>query len=225
VTLLLLLHPSFLSLTYFLDGEGQHIYLHVPFLSAGGHPFTVSSIPSSNEDNDSISTQTMIIRVREGLTRRLFALPPSSPPTPTAYLPGTVWTEGPYGNQQYLDFYATLVLVAGGSGVSFTLPVMMDIVRRARGMWDATQRENGTGDAKEWNGDAVATLRLTFIWIIKKQGIIFLVSRFGVWNFNINWPLPRPRRAHRMDRASSKTSPLTRATRFSQPPCLRDFTF
>lgn len=74
---------------------GQHVYLHVPAISAGGHPFSVATVSRALDEsgNDGwgetlrswwafvkgkglhcpkVRQQVMIIRVREGLTRKLY---------------------------------------------------------------------------------------------------------------------------------------------------------
>lgn len=76
---------------------------------------------------------------------------------PTATV-APIWLEGPYGNLNSLDYYQTLLLVAGGSGCSFTLPLMLDYVRRARSMY--------LGNTEV----AVAIERLTFVWVIREEG-------------------------------------------------------
>ena len=162
------LHLSMLGITTDqLRGKtGQHVYLHVPFLSAGGHPFSVCSIdtPLSNPSASKplYSKVVLLVRVRQGLTRRLYDLAVEDHEKrvggfPTAAL-SPCWAEGPYGNLSHLDYYQTVMLIAGGSGASFTTSVMLDIVRRARGM------AFGHRDV------SVATVRLTFVWIIKSQG-------------------------------------------------------
>lgn len=69
-----------------------------------------------------------------------------------------IWLEGPYGNLSSLDYYQTLLLVSGGSGCSFTLPLLLDYVRRARSMYLGNKEV------------AVAIERLTFVWVIKEEG-------------------------------------------------------
>jgi len=54
----------------------QHIYLHAPKESIGGHPFTVCNISrpldQGNNDRPFESTQELLIRVRGGATRQLY---------------------------------------------------------------------------------------------------------------------------------------------------------
>lgn len=169
---------------------GQHVYLHCPLLSAGGHPFSVCSIDKpltqTSSTSNRISTAVLLIRVRAGLTKRLFDLTTgdientispcatltdtspelkSKPFYPSAVI-SPVWLEGPYGNLSHLDYYQTLLLVAGGSGVSFTLPIMLDLVRRARSMHLGVNQDS---EKFEFNEDSIATERLTFVWIVKKE--------------------------------------------------------
>lgn len=68
------------------------------------------------------------------------------------------------GRQKFLgEDYATLVLVSGGSGVSYGLSNALDIVRRARAM--------NLGHLNR--GIAVATQRLSFNWMVKTPGALF----------------------------------------------------
>jgi hypothetical protein len=54
----------------------QHIYLHAPKESIGGHPFTVCNISrpldQGNNARPAESTQELLIRVRGGATRQLY---------------------------------------------------------------------------------------------------------------------------------------------------------
>lgn len=77
-------------------------------------------------------------------------------PTSPAYLRVCV-----DGHEKYLgEDFNTLLLVAGGSGVSYTLSNAMDLVRRARAM------HLGSKDKTI----AIAVKRLSFLWMVKKPG-------------------------------------------------------
>jgi hypothetical protein len=70
----------------------------------------------------------------------------------------------PDGQQKHLgEDYNTLVLIAGGSGVSYTLAIALDLVRRARAMVEAGNQ------TKSLN---IATKRVTFVWVIKRSNQI-----------------------------------------------------
>jgi hypothetical protein len=72
------------------------------------------------------------------------------------------------GHEKFLgEDYDTLVLVAAGSGVSYCLSNALDIVRRARAMYN---------DPKS-RSIAVATKRLSFIWVIKKPGAFLPIQK------------------------------------------------
>lgn len=159
----------------------------MPLISAGGHPFSISSIdqplePSSRQSSK-VSTAVLLIRVQKGVTARLYDLAVAAAGSdlstrqgfPTAELT-KVWIEGGYGLNSHLDYFQTLLLVAGGSGVSFTLPLMLDIVRRRRAMDSCT-----AGDS------AVATDRLTFVWVVRSLGeLVFEVK------LEVLWLIPSP---------------------------------
>ncbi|EJD06301.1 uncharacterized protein FOMMEDRAFT_138344 [Fomitiporia mediterranea MF3/22] len=117
---------------------GQSAYLTVPAVtpwswgvSIEAHPFTIASIDETVErdggEEDELEMK-FIIRVRDGFTRRLhgFAVSAGGSCAVSAFV------DGPYGDPPNVYFYPNVVLVAGGSGVSFTLPLLLDLVRRAR---------------------------------------------------------------------------------------------
>ncbi|GAA95440.1 uncharacterized protein L969DRAFT_614835 [Mixia osmundae IAM 14324] len=121
---------------------GQHVYLHVPDISVGGHPFSISSIDHElgmpfRPHDQAESTQRLLIRVREGMTGRLrdFALAHkeghleanSSLGVPI----GRAWIEGPMGALPPFRDHQTVCLVAGGSGITFITPILCDLVSRA----------------------------------------------------------------------------------------------
>jgi hypothetical protein len=65
------------------------------------------------------------------------------------------------GHEKHLgEDYNTLMLIAGGSGVSYTLSNSIDLVRRARAMHIGSESKT----------IAIATKRLSFVWMVKKPG-------------------------------------------------------
>ena len=155
---------------------GSHIYLHCPttsFTGHLGHPFTVSNISRPltqvSDKRPNIATQELLVRVRKGVTKDLFdktrvlpsphlsGSPHADSRWPTALV--KAWPEGSYGRTQYMAAeFQTLLLVCGGSGVTFGLSLMLDIVRRAGSMYDPA------GSASP-----VACTRLNFVWIIRNM--------------------------------------------------------
>lgn len=128
------------------------------------------------------ANQELIIRVREGLTKKIFKVASEAAPRTNSTLsnssaadsertlPGTsdelkegtpirAWSEGSYGHETYFgEDFNTLMLVAGGSGVSYALSSALDLVRRARAM------HHGSED----KSISLATKRLSFVWMVKK---------------------------------------------------------
>ena len=104
---------------------GQHAYVILPSVSklpTEAHPFTIASIPQSI---DGSSELVFLIRAQGGFTARLreLATRKGAPSSVPAYI------DGPYGNPPDLKGFSTCVLIAGGSGISYTLPLFLDIVR------------------------------------------------------------------------------------------------
>ncbi|KAK5703202.1 hypothetical protein LTR97_004151 [Elasticomyces elasticus] len=99
---------------------GQHFNLTFPSLGIWEtHPFTPSSLPGPNARTQH---HTYLVRVRRGITARLAALGDG------ATIP--VIMAGPYG-RAYPSYSAQNILaVAGGTGVTFTLPIMLQALRQ-----------------------------------------------------------------------------------------------
>jgi len=124
---------------HFHWSPGQTAYLIMPGVSTlpfEAHPFTIASIDSplaaegESEKELGVSAPywkelVFLIQARGGFTKRL----------KESALQGKtvkVFVDGPYGPSPDLGKYNTSVLVAGGTGVSYTLPVLLSIVQRAR---------------------------------------------------------------------------------------------
>lgn len=101
---------------------GQHFFLTFPTLSfLESHPFTASNIPTPGARTQD---QLYIIRVLKGQTKRLADLciePDTEYPLPTIVC-------GPYGTSVIDQSASNYQLVAGGTGVSFTLPLAQNII-------------------------------------------------------------------------------------------------
>lgn len=113
---------------------GSHAFLWVPAIRwVESHPFTlVSSNPSE-----------FVIRVYDGFTRDLYKAAQRSP--------GRVLrcsVDGPYGQVPNFRRFEKVILVAGGSGASFTFAIALDLVEKL--------------------DTAVKTI--DFIWAVRQQG-------------------------------------------------------
>lgn len=130
---------------------GSYVRLFMPrFNIVQGHPATILSTPSSH-DGDLV----FILRSCGGFTKRLLKAAQVENHQP-AHL---TLIDGPYPSP-HADFacFDTLVLIAGSTGVTFTLSVLLDIAQRAK-----TQK-------------ALPLRTLHFTWVIKRRSWISWVS-------------------------------------------------
>lgn len=140
---------------------GQHIYLYIPAVGWWtSHPFSVGwneaedqmsgekYLPLSRQDmvnSPRKETISLVVRRRTGMTDTLFqraAKQPSSKVTLRAF------AEGPYGNIHSLDSYGSVMLVAGGIGITHHVPFVRHLVAGFA---------NGT----------VAVRRIRLVWILQ----------------------------------------------------------
>lgn len=75
------------------------------------------------------------------------------------------FVEGPYGHDPLAHHYESVLLICGGSGVSFGISILLDLVRRAR------NRDLG-GEKR------LVTTRLTWVWTVRETGM-FVLSWFS----------------------------------------------
>jgi predicted ferric reductase len=142
---------------------GQHIFLSchsiVPLQS---HPFTIASIPEDGR-------MEFIIKAEKGGTTRfhkyakkLDGLPDSTEKRRTR----TVAIEGPYGTLRPLRQFDSVVLLAGSTGVTFTMPLLRDLVQG----WK--ENENlGAGSVSLFGKPKGAVTRhIRFVWVVKSRG-------------------------------------------------------
>lgn len=124
---------------------GQHAFVSchslVPFQS---HPFTISSIPSDGH-------LEFVVRAHTGGTRKFHrhacqCLPPQSDECRTVFL------DGPYGRIRPLEQFDTVVLLAGGTGASFCIPLFRDLVHL------------------KISHLPLVTRRVRFVWAVKSRG-------------------------------------------------------
>lgn len=135
---------------------GQHAYVVLPTISTlptEAHPFTIASAANKLDGTEAAFGEerdvSFIIRGREGFTGRLREHAKNGK---TATVPAFV--DGPYGCPPDLTRYSTSILVAGGSGVSYTLPLLLNLVSKARAGTSAVRRVIfvwSVRDAGKWN--------------------------------------------------------------------------
>lgn len=143
---------------------GQHVFLSchsiVPLQS---HPFTISSIPQDGK-------MEFFVAAKKGGTRRFFrhALRTSDPSQTTTSSPATsqsVTIEGPYGTIRPLRQFDSVILVAGSTGITFTSPLLRDIISACR-----SPKVQRRGLFSLPNG--AVTRHIRFVWVIRSQSQI-----------------------------------------------------
>lgn len=118
---------------------GQHAYLYMPKFSFWqSHPFSVSwvegaddlsvdKLASSHQERKQMQKMQIafVIRARTGFTNSLYQKVANAP---AGKMETTCWVEGPYGASHALDSYGTVVLFAGGVGVTHQVPYVRELV-------------------------------------------------------------------------------------------------
>ncbi|KAL2074579.1 hypothetical protein VTL71DRAFT_8357 [Oculimacula yallundae] len=138
---------------------GQHAYLYMPSVSGfQSHPFSVAwSEEAENLDGEKLAmnrqdilamkrtSMSYVIRERTGFTKNLFKKAEGSPD-------GKFYTkcfaEGPYGGKHMMTSYGTVMLFAGGVGITHQVPHVRNLV---------AGYANGT----------VAARKVVLVWIIQ----------------------------------------------------------
>ncbi|WVQ80616.1 hypothetical protein IAT38_002721 [Cryptococcus sp. DSM 104549] len=156
---------------------GQHAFISSPGVSGlphETHPFSIANVPT-DESNDAV----FLIRVHSGFTKRLRLALPSDDTTSVP-----LYIEGPYGYPHSLDSFSTVLLVAGGTGVTFTSGHFLQIIQNAR----RAQR------GKRSKGSCVKRLHL--VWHVRHAEDVEWIA--GLLNQAAEMVFGRPRqRVHR----------------------------
>ncbi|KAH0828736.1 hypothetical protein J3R83DRAFT_3157 [Lanmaoa asiatica] len=114
---------------------GQFAYLTMPSVSRlpfEAHPFSIASAdsvlfaPDTKIAEDSYGKELVfLIGVKNGFTRRLKDVAARGERV-------KVYIDGPYGKGVNLGCYNTSLLIAGGTGITFALPVLLNIIESVR---------------------------------------------------------------------------------------------
>ncbi|WWC70536.1 uncharacterized protein I206_104487 [Kwoniella pini CBS 10737] len=104
---------------------GQHAFISAPSISGmphESHPFSIANIPT-----ETANEAYFLVRVHTGFTKRLRTALSSDLNTDIP-----LYIEGPYGFAHSLDSYSTVLLLAGGTGVTFVCGHFLQISQNAR---------------------------------------------------------------------------------------------
>ncbi|KAK3375036.1 ferric reductase like transmembrane component-domain-containing protein [Podospora didyma] len=138
---------------------GQHAYLYMPAISHWqSHPFTVAwsdeadaangeKLPMDRQDvlSSKKTTVSFIIRGRTGFTGNLYS---RAAACVSGKMMTTCFVEGPYRGSHRLHSYGTVMLFAGGVGITQAVPHVRDLV---------AAYSNGTA----------ATRKIILVWVIQ----------------------------------------------------------
>jgi len=148
---------------------GQHVFLAChPVAPLSSHPFTVASLPEDGK-------MEFVIHAKKGATRRFFNYAEKAYPTLPSSAPRkadrAVLIDGPYSRIRPLRQFDSVVLVAGSTGATFTVPLMRDIVQQWKGTGSGT-----TSRFRFEPAPGAVTRHIKFIWCLKRSTS---VSWFG----------------------------------------------
>jgi hypothetical protein len=129
---------------------GQHMFVSCHAIAPlQSHPFTVSTLPSDGK-------LEFLVQAQKGGTRRFYKWAAKNHILPNAAADSVLQTkftglEGPYGSIRPLQQFDSVILFAGSTGATFTVPLMRDLVQR----W--------------MHQSPVVTRHVRLIWVIKTQ--------------------------------------------------------
>lgn len=143
---------------------GQHVMLSchsvVPLQS---HPFTIASIPEDGR-------MEFLVKAKSGASKRFLGhaqkhqmLPLANGGASAEHLT-TIAIEGPYGHIRPLRQFDSVVMIAGSSGGTFTVPLMRDIVAS----WKTADLRRDTRSTFR-NPIGAVTRYIRFVWVVKSR--------------------------------------------------------
>ncbi|KAL8868012.1 MAG: hypothetical protein Q9174_005274, partial [Haloplaca sp. 1 TL-2023] len=112
---------------------GQYVYLRMPGISVfENHPFTIASLCSDDFPSDygeQYRDMTLVFRPFGGFTRKVLNAAIDNGPMHTY----RAFIDGPYGGmQRELASFDTVILFAGGSGITAIFSHLLDLIKKMR---------------------------------------------------------------------------------------------
>ncbi|KAK0454111.1 iron reductase [Desarmillaria tabescens] len=146
------LSPSFVRVIadkprFFYWSPGQCAYLTIPSVGLVAHPFTISSVDTRSKEDKLI----FLVRVHDGFTKRLLNKAEDGQRM-------RLLLDGPYSSPPVTRGFDSVVLIAGGTGVAFTLPLLLDLLQQSK------------------QGKRLPCSRILFIWAIRDADHINWIS-------------------------------------------------
>ncbi|KAF1962810.1 ferric-chelate reductase [Byssothecium circinans] len=142
---------------------GQHVFLSchsiVPLQS---HPFTIASIPKDGR-------MEFLVKAETGGTSRFFRHAEKIHRPPATFSRSCVKTvaiEGPYGCLRPLRQFDSIVLLAGSTGATFTVPLLRDIMQG----WKENAKPERNKPSLFMPQMGAVTRNIRFVWVVKSRG-------------------------------------------------------
>lgn len=166
---------------YLSWAPGQHFYLSMPSVSKfNSHPFTVASISDEQMTTDDGRVILFLIRAKAGWTKDLWDTVvrlnaankkhprnevPHGMPLPSIGIVMRAWVDGPFGSSARTNWgtFSSVLIVSGGSGVSFGLSVLEYLCLCMAGR-DGKYLGGNTG----WGKTPMRTERIRFVWMLRE---------------------------------------------------------
>lgn len=169
--------PGFLSWA-----PGQHVLINIPFVSrCTSHPFTIASV-CDECGSDADRAMVILVRAKNGWTKDLWDTvvnlvnhgqkhPHSEHPIDGAEMPARgvlmrMYVDGPFGSaiRARWGTHSTVLVIAGGSGVSFGLSILQYVCMCLAGR-DGRQLGGRPGG---WGKKGFVTSRVRFVWLVRE---------------------------------------------------------
>ncbi|KAL9086792.1 MAG: hypothetical protein Q9165_006939 [Trypethelium subeluteriae] len=145
---------------------GQFVFLSchsvVPLQS---HPFTIASIPEDGK-------LELLAKSNKGATKSFYRHASKNGRLPSSTVDLKVThgkisaIEGPYGQSRPLRQFDSVVLFAGSTGATFTMPLMRDLVSSWKKAHGRTSERRGFLA----NQEGAVTRHIRFVWVVKSKG-------------------------------------------------------
>jgi hypothetical protein len=164
---------------------GQHFLICMPSISAvQSHPFTCGSICDEQAPEDAGRALVFFIRAKNGWTRQLWnkvvkltsrgqlhppgERPPIGTQPPTRGVLLRMYVDGPFGSvvRAKWEHHSTVLIVAGGSGVSFGLSLLIYTCMCLAGR----DGKHLGGRPGGWGMKGYRPTRVRFVWIVREFG-------------------------------------------------------
>ncbi|KAJ8107620.1 hypothetical protein OPT61_g8735 [Boeremia exigua] len=147
---------------------GQHVFLSCQGIAPlQNHPFTIASIPEDGK-------MEFLVKAQSGVTRRFFKHAQKSQGlADTPPRSKTVTIEGPYGCHRPLRQFDSIVLLAGSTGATFTVPLLRDVVQG----WRENNESSVTSKLSLFSSlEGAVTRHVRFVWVVKSRGQLEMFS-------------------------------------------------